>query len=270
MNKPCWLQAESVACPTTDLRLPLHIAAVSCNIEAMAMVLAEGADVNALTIGANLSALELSLGISSLSIRGCAVHAALALLKAGASPRPSKLRVDSLERCIDVAGGQLGNAQLFSALLDAGADPILLPYQWRYTNGTIGSVNYCSLAAERGFTDIVVLALQAGASLETRTYDFCETTLLGLAAGGGHLALVRMLLGRGADVNATFRGTAIFCPCCAKRGVDNYKPGPWLTATEVALHPDGGSKLNMRIVRVLRNAGGLTFDELPSSTKSSL
>lgn len=55
-------------------------------------------------------------------------------------------------------------------------------------------------AAERGDADAAVLALRAGADLETRN-DRCQTPLL-LAAANDHNPVARLLVGLGADRTA--------------------------------------------------------------------
>lgn len=255
MNAPCWVVPPSDLWAAGDWHLPLHAAAARADCETLTRLIDAGADVNARTSIAALSALELALGADLAfddDVGEGATHATLLLLRAGASPHPSPLRLDSNRRAIDVAGG-LSDATIFRALLAAGADPSPRPYRWVEKRGSFGTASYLTLAAEFGYVDIINDALRAGAPVDTRTCDSRQSTLLCIAACFGNAEVVDLLLALHAGVNAACKAAPRLCRC---EGV--MVAGRTMTALDAALH----ASFHARIVAALRGAGGLTAEEL--------
>lgn len=264
VDTPCWWLPPCEELPTGGTLLPLHVAAAVADCDTLELLLQAGADVSALTPSASLSALELALHVSCRFIRSLAVdeaRAAFILLRAGASPLPSKQRIDSAMRCIDVAGMEPDPA-LFCALVAAGADPTPLPFRMKYNGAsqTFGSFNYMTMAVEFGRVHTVEAALRAGVSVNTRASGASKSTLLLYAAHRGYADLVDLLLAWRADVNAACE---FWLPVEAigSDGVQLLR-----TATDAALHPFGAIQCP-RIISALRAAGGRTTEELRAQSK---
>ena len=94
------------------------------------------------------------------------------------------------------------------------------------------------VAAERGHTDVVRLALDAGVDVEFRDADHFKKTPLHNAVYFGREECARLLIARGADVNAVFSWTRV---------VDADEAGISSLAQEVSvLHSDGTGKFSFR------------------------
>lgn len=134
----------------------------------------------------------------------CADSAACgaALLRAGARPACTKVKSCSC-RAVDVAGKK-GNAALFGALLEAGASPAPIALNMR-AGDHMQSLNYLSLACERGHAGVLRLALAAGCSPNTRCCQWGAPPLLCLALYFGHEACASLLLAQpGIEVNVVY------------------------------------------------------------------
>ena len=73
-----------------------------------------------------------------------------------------------------------------------------------------------SLAASGGYVNIIKLLLQHGAEINSRTGSKLGISPLMLAAMNGHTAAVKLLLDMGSDINAqieTNRNTALTLAC---------------------------------------------------------
>jgi len=166
----------------------------------------------------------------------------MALLKEGASPKRSSSRTDDGKRALDVAAC-IGDAVLFDALLAAGADPKPLPFVMGHGMASLGSAHYLTIAVERAYADIITSALRVGVSVETRSCDQHNQTLLHTAAALAVHPMVELLLSLGADPNAFYESggsprTALDASLAQSKGnnamADRIRAAGGLTAMEVS------------------------------------
>jgi len=141
------------------------------------------------------------------------------LLAAGASP--ACRRRDGRGSALHLAA-RSGCAPVFAALLAAGADLAPRPVGSLASNygdaaaadggawsETIATVHWLQLAVERGHAAVLRLALDAGLGVETRDADLFKKTPLHNAVFYGREECARLLVERGADVNACFSWTRV-------------------------------------------------------------
>ncbi|HUQ93027.1 MAG TPA: ankyrin repeat domain-containing protein [Bryobacteraceae bacterium] len=174
------------ASPSVDIRdtrgsTPLMHAAAIGSIEAMKLLVAAGADVNAKN-GLDTTALIFA-ALDPAKIR--------VLVEAGAEVNvASKLKRTPLL----VAAGRPGSVDAVRLLLAKGADTKVADVRG----------NTPVLEAAR-VDDIEMLRLLLEHPAELNAGDFIGMTALGWAAGHSNLAAVKLLLAKGADVNASHR-----------------------------------------------------------------
>ena len=195
-----------------------------------------------------IAVLELALRVAGpdfirtdASARAAFHRTAMGLLKAGASPKRSSSRTDDGKRALDVAAC-IGDVVLFDALLAAGADPKPLPFVMGHGVASLGSAHYLTIAIERAYEGIIMSALRAGVSVETRSCDQHHQTLLHTAAALAVRPMVELLLSLGANPNAFYESG-----------------GSPRTALDASLAQSMG---NNAIADRIRAAGGLTAIEV--------
>lgn len=193
-------------------RTLLHVAAQGQNAEAVELLLAEGADVNALDSQGG-SPLDLALEWT------CGTGVASALYAHGGRTARIEMNVRRATACRDLA--------LLKELLEGGADASLHP---------AGGSSALHIAVSAGMMDFVEMLIQYGASVNDRSgylrtplheaaadglvdmvkvllsngaipdaKDTHETTPLHNAAGQGHRYVAEALLSAGSDINVRNR-----------------------------------------------------------------
>ena len=248
MSIPCWLSYRD----TCDIRLPLHVAAAAWDVASVEILLRAGAAVDAPST-AHFTALELALRIdgppaANESDRTATRRTVFALLRAGAMPQRSIRRLDALGRALDLAVCA-ADAEIFRALLAAGADPTPLPFA-ELSDGEVSSTHYLTVAVQRGLCTVVEAALDAGVSVETRSCDALKRAPLHIAVACSNAEMVELLLARGADPNVKWEALIL-------------QPRPhFRTPLDLAERVSAEADVAERIKAALICAGGLTSEAL--------
>lgn len=136
-------------------------------------------------------------------------------------------------------------------------------------------VTYLTLVVERGFVDVLRVALDAGVSVDSCTPDHHKSPLICVAAMYGQTETARELIARGADVNATFlfikpkAGIPILVFALKDKNGETYHiDRPMcvtacdLSALDIALGFYCNREPNPSLVKLLRQAGAKTAIEL--------
>jgi ankyrin repeat protein len=234
---------------------PLHLAVLFEQKEAIETLVKLGADVNAknkeaetplwiaiselkkpdiaellLDLGAKINTRRGDLGITPLDWAAFdgKVEMVKVLLRRGANPNAGKGKTRSapIQQCANN-----GNVDILKALLEAGAD----------VNATHAGDSALGSAAINGHEKFVEILLKAGANVNRA--DDSGTTPLISAVAGRKLAIVKMLVVAGANLNAVRFGGRV----------------------ETALDFAEDGKRDLAIAEYLRSVGAKRASELPAS-----
>ncbi len=163
---------------------PLHIAVARGSVEITTLLIAAGADVDALGVGSQKKAHPLHI---AARVNGVAV--AKALLEHGAKVDSR----DSQGRTPLIVAASSGQTEIADFLLKAGADPLAEELDYHDTAIYIAAMN--------GNLDVVKLFVSKGISANLLNTHTGETPLW-VAAMDNHLKVMEFLLTSGADPNA--------------------------------------------------------------------
>ncbi len=234
---------------------PLHLAVLHEQKEAIETLVKLGADVNAknkeaetplwiaiselkkpdiaellLDLGAKINSRRGDLGMTPLDWAAFdgKVEMVKVLLKRGANPNAGKgtTRSAPIQQCANN-----GNIEILKALIEAGAD----------VNATHAGDSALGSAAINGHEKFVEILLKAGANVNQA--DDSGTTPLISAVAGRKLAIVKMLVVAGANLNAVRFGGRV----------------------ETALDFAEDGKKDLAIADYLRSVGAKRASELPAS-----
>ncbi len=234
---------------------PLHLAVLHEQKEAIKLLVKLGADVNAknkesetplwiaiselrkpdiaellLDLGARINSRRGDLGMTPLDWAAFdgKVEVVRMLLKRGANPNAGKgtTRSAPIQQCANN-----GNVEILKALLEAGAD----------ANARHAGDSALGSAAINGHDEFIEILLKAGANVNQA--DESGTTPLISAVAGRKLAIVKMIVAAGANLNAVRFGGRV----------------------ETALDFAEDGKKDLAIAAYLRSAGAKRASELPAS-----
>jgi ankyrin repeat protein len=170
---------------------PLSAAALVGDVDIVRLLLAAGAE-------PHLAALDNSMQPLTLAAATGSVELIELLLDAGADPDGFALGFNDFSPL--GAAASSGSAEVVTLLLDAGANP----------NGPAGTVPPMLGAAVNGSVEVAELLLDAGVDVDVDTDPGPDrSTPLGNAVLLQRVDMVRFLIGRGADRNATINGTPL-------------------------------------------------------------
>ncbi|KAF5594283.1 ankyrin repeat [Fusarium pseudocircinatum] len=235
--------------PAWNLGPALRFASDFGHLDTVALLLQEGADVNAEVEGQTLLSSAVEAGhtdvIALMIKQGADVNAQRGSWSDALSTASKTDRLDIMELLIehgaDVHGYPLhvasryGHLSIAMHLVKNGADVNVMAVE--------GSA--LQAACEHGRTDIVKYLIEQGAHVDAQGGPF--GTALCAASYGGHLDIVMHLVERGADVNAKVVDTALYIACSSgyldivmylvESGADVDAPGgAFEEALQAAIH----------------------------------